>query len=81
MGGGGSGRRARWPSAAACCVEPTPLRTGLEARLAATERAPAVRIADASPLDGALRLGLDDDPGPYAPLVTVVVAPRSGVTA
>jgi N-acetylglucosamine kinase-like BadF-type ATPase len=62
-------------------VEPTALRSALEARLAGADPALAVRIADGSPLDGALRLGLGDDPGPYASLVTVVAAPRSGVRA
>jgi N-acetylglucosamine kinase-like BadF-type ATPase len=62
-------------------LDPTPLRMALEARLGGAEPALAVRIADASPVDGALRLGLGDDPGPYASLVTVVATPRSGVTA
>ena len=62
-------------------LQPTALRTALEARLRDAGPALAVRIADGSPLDGGLRLGLGADAGPYGRLVTVVAAPRSGVTA
>jgi N-acetylglucosamine kinase-like BadF-type ATPase len=60
---------------------PSILRTALEARLAAADPSPAVRQADGSPLDGALRLGLGTDPGPYHALVTIVVATRPGIPA
>jgi N-acetylglucosamine kinase-like BadF-type ATPase len=62
-------------------ADPTPLRAALEARLAAADPAPAVRSANGSPLDGAIRLGLGDDPGPYVRLVTVVAATPEGIRA
>ena len=51
-------------------VDPTPLRVALDARLAG-EPTIKPRTADASPLDGAMLLGRQADPGRYAPLVHV----------
>jgi glucosamine kinase len=49
---------------------PTPLRAALDARLARDPRIRA-RTADASPLAGAMALGMQPEPGRYAPLVHV----------
>ena len=49
-------------------TEPTPLRDALDARLAADPTIVA-RTADATPLDGAMLLGMQPTPGRYAPLV------------
>jgi N-acetylglucosamine kinase-like BadF-type ATPase len=49
--------------------EETPLRDRLEERIALADAPLSPRSACASPLDGALRLGLEPDPGRYAPLV------------
>lgn len=51
-------------------VEPTPLRSALDVRLAVD---PTVRprTADHSPLDGAMLLGRQSNPGRYAPLVHI----------
>jgi N-acetylglucosamine kinase-like BadF-type ATPase len=51
-------------------VDPTPLRTALDERLAGEPTLKA-RTADGSPLDGAMLLGQSADPGRYAPLVHV----------
>ena len=51
-------------------VDPTPLRVALDERLAG-ESTLQPRTADASPLDGAMLLGYQADPGRYAPLVHV----------
>ncbi|HEX5013299.1 MAG TPA: BadF/BadG/BcrA/BcrD ATPase family protein [Candidatus Limnocylindrales bacterium] len=57
-------------------VEPTPLRAALDERLAG-EPTLLPRTADASPLDGAMLLGRQADPGRYAPLVHVWRGPDS----
>ena len=49
-------------------TEPTPLRDALDARLAEDPTIEA-RTADATPLDGAMLLGMQPEPGTYAPLV------------
>jgi glucosamine kinase len=49
---------------------PTPLRAALDARLVTDPRI-LVRTADASPLAGAMSLGMQPDPGRYASLVHV----------
>ena len=49
-------------------TEPTALRDALDARLAADPTF-AARTADATPLDGAMLLGMQPTPGRYAPLV------------
>jgi glucosamine kinase len=49
-------------------AEPTPLRDALDARLAA-DRTVAARTADATPLDGAMLLGMQPAPAVYAPLI------------
>jgi N-acetylglucosamine kinase-like BadF-type ATPase len=51
-------------------LEPTPLRAALDERLAG-EPTIQPRTADGSPLDGAMLLGRQADPGRYAPLVHV----------
>ena len=51
-------------------VDQTPLRAALDGRLAG-EPSLQPRTADASPLDGAMLLGRQADPGRYAPLVHV----------
>ncbi len=50
-------------------AEGSELRERLDERLAADPIPFAVRTADGSPLDGALRLGLAGDPGAYPGLI------------